>query len=127
MADKQPDPTEAFRKLVSDWERGFDTMANKIMGTDEFSQSMNQFQNLQLAMQKRFNEAMAQHLLNLNMPSRDDILRLGESIRSVEKRLASIEATLATKKKKKKSDQGSRQKPPRTKLPPSMQSEQSYE
>lgn len=125
MADKQPDPTEAFRKLVSDWERGFDSMANKIMGTDEFSQSMNQFQNLQLAMQKRFNEAMAQHLLNLNMPSRDDILRLGESIRSVEKRLASIEATLA--KKKKKSDQGIRQKPPRTKLPPSMQSEQGHE
>lgn len=127
MADKQPDPTEAFRKLVSDWERGFDTMANKIMGTDEFSQSMNQFQNLQLAMQKRFNEAMAQHLLNLNMPSRDDILRLGESIRSVEKRLASIEVTLAKKKKKKKSDQGGLHKPPRTKLPPSMQSEQSYE
>jgi len=86
---------------------------------------MNQFQNVQLAMQKRFNEAMAQHLLNLNMPSRDDILRLGESIRSVEKRLASIETTLA--KKKKKSDQGSRKKPPRTKLPPSMQGEQNHE
>ena len=125
MADKQTDPTEAFRNLVSEWERGFDSMANKIMGTDEFSQSMNQFQNVQLAMQKRFNEAMAQHLLNLNMPSRDDILRLGESIRSVEKRLASIETTLA--KKKKKSDQGSRKKPPRTKLPPSMQGEQNHE
>ncbi len=94
MADKPTDPTEAFRNLVSEWERGFDSMANKIMGTDEFSQSMNQFQNVQLAMQKRFNEAMAQHLLNLNMPSRDDILRLGESIRSVEQRLASIEAAL---------------------------------
>ena len=125
MADKQTDPAEAFAKLVSDWERNFDSMANKIMGTDEFSQSMNQFQNLQLAMQKRFNEAMAQHLLNLNMPSRDDILRLGESIRSVEKRLASIETTLA--KKKKKSDKGGGKKPPRTKLPPSMRSEADHE
>jgi len=126
MADKQTDPAETFAKLVSDWERNFDSMANKIMGTDEFSQSMNQFQNLQLAMQKRFNEAMAQHLLNLNMPSRDDILRLGESIRSVEKRLASIEATLA-KKKKKKTDKGGGKKPPRTKLPPSMRSKQRHE
>jgi hypothetical protein len=126
MADKQTDPGEAFAKLVSDWERNFDSMANKIMGTDEFSKSMNQFQNLQLAMQKRFNEAMAQHLLNLNMPSRDDILRLGESIRSVEKRLASIETTLA-KKKKKKSDKGGSKKPPRTKLPPSMRSEADHE
>ena len=126
MADKQTDPAETFAKLVSDWERTFDSMANKIMGTDEFSQSMNQFQNLQLAMQKRFNETMAQHLLNLNMPSRDDILRLGESIRSVEKRLASIETTLA-KKKKKKSDKGGGKKPPRTKLPPSMRSEADHE
>lgn len=126
MADKQTDPADAFAKLVSDWERNFDSMANKIMGTDEFSQSMNQFQNLQLAMQKRFNEAMAQHLLNLNMPSRDDILRLGESIRSVEKRLASIETTLA-KKKKKKSGKDASKKPPRTKLPPSMRSEADHE
>lgn len=126
MADKQTDPADAFAKLVSDWERNFDSMANKIMGTDEFSQSMNQFQNLQLAMQKRFNEAMAQHLLNLNMPSRDDILRLGESIRSVEKRLASIETTLA-KKKKKKSGKEASKKPPRTKLPPSMRSEAEHE
>ena len=125
MADKQTDPAEAFTKLVSDWERNFDSIANKIMGTDEFSQSMNQFQNLQLAMQKRFNEAMAQHLLNLNMPSRDDILRLGESIRAVEKRLASIETTLA--KKKKKTDKGGGKKPPRTKLPPSMRSEADHE
>ena len=126
MADKQTDPAETFAKLVSDWERTFDSMANKIMGTDEFSQSMNQFQNLQLAMQTRFNETMAQHLLNLTMPSRDDILRLGESIRSVEKRLASIETTLA-KKKKKKSDKGGGKKPPRTKLPPSMRSEADHE
>ena len=125
MADKQTDPAEAFAKLVSDWERNFDSIANKIMGTDEFSQSMNQFQNLQLAMQKRFNEAMAQHLLNLNMPSRDDILRLGESIRAVEKRLASIETTLA--KKKKKTDKTGGKKPPRTKLPPSMRSEADHE
>lgn len=125
MADKQPDPTEAFRNLVSEWERGIDSMANKLMGTDEFSQSMNQFQNVQLNMQKRFNESMAQHLTNLNMPSRDDILRLGESIRAVEQRLASIEASLGTKNTK--SAQGKRKRPPRTKLPPSKQSEQNHE
>ena len=76
MTDHRPDPAEAFRNLITEWERGFDAMANRIMGTDEFSRSMNQLQDIQLSMQKRFNEAMAQQLSTLNIPSRDDILRL---------------------------------------------------
>lgn len=121
MAEQSKDPAEAFRNLITDWERNFDAMANKFMGTSEYSKAMNQFQNVQLEMQKRFNELMAHNLSNLNMPSRDDILRLGESIRSIEKRLAAIEVQLA--KKSKKDKKGKRKGPPRTKLPPSQRSE----
>lgn len=128
MTDKkQPDPGEAFRNLITEWERGFDAMANRIMGTDEFSRGMNQLQDLQLSMQKRFNEAMAQQLTNLNIPSRDDILRLGESVRMLDKRLAGIEAQLADLKKNKKnrkngdsSASAARKGPPRTRKPPSQ-------
>jgi len=127
MSDQQPDPTEAFRNLVTEWERGFDAMANRIMGTEEFSRSMNQLQDLQLSMQKRFNEAMAEQLSTFNIPSRDDILRLGESVRSLDKRLSGIEELLASKsknKKKKGKDGKNREKgPPRTKLPPSQQNQ----
>ena len=122
MADRPKDPADAFRNLLTDWERNFDEMANKFMGTDEFSKSMNQFQNLQLELQKRFNDAMAQQLSTFNMPSRDDILRLGESIRSLDKRLAGIEMQLA-KKNKKKDKKNKRNSPPRTKLPPSASAE----
>ena len=130
MSDKQPDPAEVFRNLVTEWERGFDAMANKIMGTDEFSRSMNQFQDLQLNMQKRFNEAMAEQLTTFNLPSRDDILRLGESIRGLDKRLSKIEMLLA--KQSKKGGKGKKGKkkhggPPRTKQPPSAQREQTDE
>jgi hypothetical protein len=121
MAEQSKDPAEAFRNLITDWERNFDSMANKFMGTSEYSKAMNQFQNLQLEMQKRFNDLMAHNLSNLNMPSRDDILRLGESIRSIEKRLAAIEVQLA--KKSNKDKKGKRKGPPRTKLPPSQSSE----
>jgi len=125
MSEKQADPTEAFRNLITEWERGFDAMANKIMGTEEFSRSMNQLQDLQLGMQKRFNEAMAHQLTTLNLPSRDDILRLGESIRGLDKRLSSIEETLTrlAEKSGKKKNKHKRTGPPRTKLPPSQQSE----
>ncbi len=134
MADQQKkqqreqptDPGEAFRNLITDWERNFDAMANRFMGTSEYSKAMNQFQNMQLEMQKRFNDLMAHNLSNFNMPSRDDILRLGESIRGIEKRLAAIELQLAKKGKKDKKDKDKKNKrkgPPRTKLPPSMQNE----
>ena len=119
----QPDPTEVFRNLLTEWERGFDAVANKIMGTDEFSKSMNQFQNLQLGMQQRFNEAMAQQLTTFNIPSRDDILRLGESVRDLDRRMARIEMLLAKKGKKSKKKDGKRKGPPRTKRPPSESSE----
>jgi hypothetical protein len=130
MSDKQPDPAEVFRNLVTEWERGFDAMANKIMGTEEFSRSMNQFQDLQLSMQKRFNEAMTEQLATFNVPSRDDILRLGESIRGLDKRLSKIEVLLS--KQAKKGSKGKKGKkarggPPRTKQPPSAQREQTNE
>lgn len=131
-SSKQSDPTEAFRNLITEWERGFDAMANRIMGTEEFSRGMHQLQDLQLSMQKRFNETMAQQLSTLNIPSRDDILRLGESIRALDKRLANIEEMLARKqkKKRKKAPEGAdgataHAGPPRTKLPPSQRREES--
>jgi len=126
MSDKRPDPAEAFRNLITEWERGFDAMANKLMGTDEFSRSMNQLQDLQLRMQKRFYEAMAEQLSHFNLPSREDVLRLGENIRALDKRLAKLERNLKKLSKKKIKDKdkdkdkhGRADGPPRTKLPPS--------
>ncbi len=114
------DPMERFRELVTEWERGFDTLANRFMGTDEFSRAMNQFQNLQLAMQKAFGETMGRNLAAVNFPSRDDVLRLGESVHELEKRLARMEqrleeiaSTVGVNSPR------ARKGPPRTKQPPS--------
>jgi hypothetical protein len=126
MSDKRPDPGEAFRNLITEWERGFDAMANKLMGTEEFSRSMNQLQDLQLRMQKRFYENMAEQLSHFNLPSREDVLRLGENILALDKRLARLEKNLKKLSKKKIKDKekvknkpGRSDGPPRTKLPPS--------
>ena len=118
MSDKLPDPTEAFRNLITEWERGFDAMANRIMGTEEFSRSMNRFQDIQLGLQKRFSEGMAQQLSNLNLPSRDDVLRLGESVRALDKRLTRIEALLV-KQSPEEAKRTRKKGPPRTRRPPS--------
>jgi len=115
-----PDPGEMLRNMITEWERSFDTMANQFMGTPEYSKAMNQFQNAQLEMQQQLQQLMAMHLSHLNMPSRDDVLRLGEGLRKIEKRLSVIEMQLTKKSKKgkKNKDKG----PPRTKQPPSQTS-----
>lgn len=97
MSDGKPssDPTQRFRELITEWERGFDALANKFMGSDEFSRTMNQFQSLQLGAQKAFAEAMAKQLATLNLPSREDVLRLGEAVHEVDRRLARLESSLA--------------------------------
>lgn len=123
MSERQSstDPMDRFRELVTEWERGFDALANRFMGTDEFSRAMNQFQNLQLSLQKAFAENMAKHLANVNVPSRDDILRIGEAVHEMDMRLARMEQRLdelarATGVAPTRPRKG----PPRTRKPPSQ-------
>ena len=115
---------ERFRELVTEWERGFDALANRFMGTDEFSRTMNQFQNLQLSMQKAFAEAMGKNLANVNLPSRDDVLRLGEAVHEIDMRLARMEQRIEDLAAASgTASQRPRKGPPRTKRPPSTKAE----
>ncbi len=118
--DKATTPTELFQEWVTQWERSVDSFSNKLMGTDEFTRAINSVQNTQLQMQKVFGDMMAKHLANINMPSREDILRLEEDFQEMNARLARMEVQLekisgATNAVKSPKPKG----PPRTKKPPS--------
>ena len=123
MSDKPTsnDPMERFRELVTEWERGFDALANRFMGTDEFSRTMNQFQNMQLSMQKAFSEVMAKNLAALNVPSREDVLRVGQAVHEVDMRLARMEQRLdeVSRAVGVNAPPPPRTRPPRTRRPPS--------
>jgi hypothetical protein len=110
--ESPPDPAANFREMVTKWERGFDSLANQVMGTEGYSRSMNQMQDLQLGMQSMFKEFMTQNLTNANMPTRDDLVRLAESVGDLDRRMARIESLLEV-------GSGPRKGPPRTKKPPS--------
>ena len=92
--DTPPDPSALFRDWVTQWERNFDSLANQFMGTEGFSQAMNEFQKSQLNAQRMFAETMTQILTNLNMPTRDDVLRLSEAVAGLDRRLERIEESL---------------------------------
>ena len=118
--DRTPDLGETFRNFVTNWERDFNSFANQVMGTETFSRAMNTAQKSQLGMQQLFSDAMARHFAAMNMPSRDDVVQLGETLQDVVRRLERIEAQLAEGLAQRNAGANgpAPQGPPRTKQPP---------
>lgn len=109
---------ESYREMVTQWERNFDSFANQFMGTETFSRGMNQAQDAQLALRKMFQEFMGKNLETANMPSREDLVKVAESVQSVDRRLARIEEMLSSMLSNATPPPANRSGPPRTKQPP---------
>jgi polyhydroxyalkanoic acid synthase PhaR subunit len=114
------DPLAAWRNWLSDAEARWNSFFNQAMGTDQFSRVISRFTELSLNMQKRMAEAMGQYFSALNLPTRTDVISLGERLSSIEERLTSIEASLARLAGAGEGPDGASiriQRPPRTKQP----------
>jgi polyhydroxyalkanoic acid synthase PhaR subunit len=95
MADQTTaDPFALWRDWVANSERQWNGFLNNAMATDEFSQSMGRFMDVYLNLQKNMNEVMGRYLQTINVPTRNDILALGERLSQIEDRLSNIENTL---------------------------------
>lgn len=118
----QTDPFEMWREWVANSERQWNAFLNNAMSTDEFSQSMGRFMDVYLNLQKNMNDVMGRYFSAINLPTRADMLALGERLGGIEDRLSRIETALA-----KLSDSAGRTsaasqavsapRPPRTKRP----------
>ncbi len=110
-----PNPMgQSFSGMVTEWERNFDAFANQVMGTEAYSQAMNEMQKAQLTYQKGVTDNMAQQLATLNMPTRDDVLQLAEAVRQLDRRMERIEDKLVLNDE----PPAKRNKPARTRKPP---------
>ena len=129
MSNQDPfDFGGSFREMVTQWERSYDAFANQFMGTETFSRSMNQAQDAQLAAQKAFQEFVSKNLEAMHLPSRDDLLRIGEAVRRVDAKLDRLEAMMLAQGAPADTDPLHNERPsgpPRTKLPPSKMGGQS--
>jgi polyhydroxyalkanoic acid synthase PhaR subunit len=90
-----PDPLEMWRNWLSESERQWNGFLNQAMATDEFSQTMGKFMDVYLNMQKSMSEAMGRYLTAMNLPTRTDVLALGDRISALQERIAGLEATVA--------------------------------
>ncbi|MDA1075232.1 MAG: hypothetical protein O3A63_10795 [Proteobacteria bacterium] len=115
MATDKPDSTaQSFSEMVTQWERNFESFANQVMGTEAYSQAMNNMQKTQLGFQRMFAQTMTTQLAAMNIPSREDVLQLTELVRQMDRRMERIEEKLGVSG----SANHERKRPPRTKQPP---------
>jgi hypothetical protein len=90
-----PDPAAAWRAWVEQSEQQWNAFLNHAMGTEQYGQSVGRLMETYVTMQKQLGGAMGRYLSALNLPSRADVLALGERLAGIEDRLAAIERALA--------------------------------
>ena len=96
QVDKQqspqpPDVMQLWRDWLTQSERQFNAFFSDMMGSEGFSRGMGNYMEVTLAFQKMLADGMERYLNLMNMPSRNDVIGLGETLRAMEVRLANIE------------------------------------
>ena len=84
-----------WRDWLSQSERQWNTFLNEVMGSPQYTETQGRLMEMYLAMQKAMGEAMGRSLTALDIPTRTDVLGLGERLSVIEQRLSAIEAHLA--------------------------------
>jgi hypothetical protein len=118
MADKSNDPAVIWQTMIGEMEKGFNTFANQAMTSPEFSRVMNQVGGVSAGVQKQLAELMEKYLTSMNLPSRAQMVGIGERLNAIESQLNEVTALLRQANLT-GGDQPLTPRPPRTKQPPS--------
>jgi hypothetical protein len=125
MAEKDQDPLAPWREMLSQWEQNVNALANRTMGSEEYSSTMNGAMGATLKLQETMRQFMAAYLASANLPSRSEVLGIAERLGGVEAKLDRISALLERIAQAKPGEAPApapaRPRPPRTKSPPSIE------
>jgi hypothetical protein len=120
MSDKTNDPVQVWHTMLAEMEKGFNAMANQVMGSEQFNRATHQLTGVSVGAQKTVGDLMERYLVSMNLPSRAQMVSMGERLNAIEGQLNEIRALLnRAHAGESSSDNSSMPKPPRTKLPPS--------
>jgi len=123
MADKGSDPVALWQTMIGEMEKGFNAFANQTMTSPEFSKAMNQAGGASAGAQKQFGDFMEKYLLNMNLPSRAQMIGMAERLQNIENQLNEIKVMLQQMNAgNAPSVYSGAPRPPRTKRPPSAPS-----
>ena len=121
MADKGNDPVAIWQTMIGEMEKGFNSFANQAMASPEFSKAVNQVGGATAGAQKQLGEMMEKYLVNMNLPSRAQMIGMAERLQSIEGQLNEIKGMLHQMQRASGTAQGNSTgtaRPPRTKRPP---------
>jgi hypothetical protein len=118
MAENTGNPLDAWRQFITDSERQWNGFFKEVLGTETFSSAMNTWVEASLTVQRMVADNLERYYAAFNIPSHQDLVALGERMKTIEETLSRIEAVLearapgATAKRPK-----TRPKPARTRRP----------
>lgn len=121
MSDKANDPVQVWHTMLAEMEKGFNAMATQVMGTEQFSRATHQLTGASVGAQKTIGDLMERYLVSMNLPSRAQMVSMGERLNAIEGQLNEIRALL-NRVHAEAASQGNSAAvpmPPRTKQPPS--------
>ena len=102
-SSRPPDPFELWRQIYETNERAWSAVLERTVNNPAFAESTGKILETFLSAQKTVRENMRSYLEQINLPTREDIARLGELIVALEEkvdqlddRLSNIEAQLRT-------------------------------
>ena len=123
MADQRnsrSDPVASWREWMAQSESRLNAVFNEVMATDGYGRLMGGLTKIFVSMQKTMTEGMERYFTALSLPTRSDVLDLGQRLSMIETKLLSIENNLAKIAGPDADDRESRvaaPRPPRTKRP----------
>ena len=94
MADKGTDPVQMWHTFLADMEKQFNSFSNQAMGSEEFSRVMGQMTGASAGAKKAFGDFMERYLAAMNLPSRSELVDLGERLHAIEGRLNDVMSLL---------------------------------
>ena len=113
MAQPPLDPLGMWRDMLNQWEQGLNRLSTDTMQTTESARLMNQAMALSLRFQQGMTELTARYLHALGLPTRADVLSIGERLKAMEDQIQ----TLSISYDKPPAPPATEPRPPRTKKP----------
>lgn len=122
MADKATDPVQMWHSFLADMEKQVNSFSNQAMQSEEFSRVIGQVTGASVGAKKAFGDFMERYLAAMNLPSRSELVDLGERLHHIEGRLNDIMSLLQRVHADVAAADGAGgpPRPPRTKRPPSQ-------
>ena len=124
MADQRNSPSSdavaSWREWMTQSEARLNALFNDVMATDGYGRVLGGLTKVFVSMQKSMSEGMERYFTALSLPTRSDVVDLGQRLSMIESRLLSIENSLARLAPPDAREEESRppaHRPPRTKRP----------